>query len=105
MWRSLLLHMCLLQPLEVSKMRRKTSIVNSALGRRDREGIVRIRRKIKEHHYLGGKSVYKYQRTEMTIPSKFKDIVEPFLYTDLKVEARREGNNLIIEAKPIERLV
>jgi hypothetical protein len=39
---------------------------------------------------------------ELTIPAKFKDVVEPFLNKDLKVEARREGNSIIIEAKPVE---
>jgi hypothetical protein len=65
---------------------------------------VRIRRKIKERRYLHGKHVYKHQQLELTIPSKFKDIVENFLYKDLKIEARKEGNSLIIEAKPLEKL-
>jgi len=68
------------------------------------ERVVRIRRKLKENHYLRGKAVYKRERLELTIPAKFRDVVEPFLDKDLKVEARREGNNLIIEAKPVEKL-
>lgn len=84
-------------------MRDQLNMINPALGRRNRDGIARIRRKIKERRYLHGKSIYRHQQLELTIPAKFRDIVEPFLYTDLKVEARREGNNLIIKAKPVEK--
>ena len=79
------------------------NIIDPGLGRRDRAGIVRIRRIVKERRYLHGKSIYKHQQLELTIPAKFKDIVEPFMCTDLKIEARREGGNLIIEAKPVEK--
>jgi len=41
---------------------------------------------------------------ELTIPAKFRNVVEPFLNKDLKVEAKREGINLIIEANPVEKL-
>lgn len=68
-----------------------------------REHVVRIRRKTKQNRYFDGKRIYKREQLELTIPSKFKDIVEPFLDKDLKVEAKREGTSLIIEAKPIER--
>jgi len=66
--------------------------------------VVRIRRKLKENRYFHGKRIYKREQLELTIPSKFRDVVEPFLDKDLKIEAKREGNSLIIEAKPIERL-
>jgi len=69
----------------------------------ERERIVRIRRKLKQNRYFDGNRVYKREQLELTIPAKFKDVVEPFLDKDLKVEARREGNSLIIKAKPIER--
>lgn len=68
-----------------------------------RERIVRIRRKLKQNRYCHGKGIYKREQLELTIPAKFKDMVEPFLNKDLKVEAKRKGNNLIIEAKPVER--
>ena len=67
------------------------------------EHVVRIRRKLKQQRYCRGKAVYKRHQLELTIPSKFKDVVEPFLDKDLKVEARREGNTIIIQAKPVER--
>jgi len=86
--------MRLLRPVEVSKMRNSTSI----------ERVVRIRRKTKENRYFNGKRVYKREQLELTIPSKFRDIIEPFLDKDLKVEAKQEENTLIIKAKPIERL-
>jgi len=70
----------------------------------ERDHVVRIRRKLKQNHYCHGKGIYKREQLELTIPSKFKDVVEPFLNKDLKVEARREGNSIIIEAKPVERL-
>jgi len=47
------------------------------------------------------KRVYKYPRYELTIPVKYKDLAEEFMNKDLKVEAKKQGNNLIIEAKPI----
>ena len=93
MRRPLLLHMRLLRPMEVSKMRNPTNI----------ERVVRIRRKVKQNRYFDGKRIYKREQLELTIPSKFRDVIEPFLDKDLKVEARRKGNNLIIEAMPVER--
>ena len=93
MRRPLLLHMLIPCPMEVSKMRNPTNI----------ERVVRIRRKLKENRYFDGKCVYKREQWELTIPSRFKEVVEPFLNKDLKVEARQEGNNLIIEAKPVQR--
>jgi hypothetical protein len=58
---------------------------------------------VKQNRYLGGKRIYKREQLELTIPAKFKDAIEPFLNKDLKIEARREGNGIIIEAKPVER--
>ena len=81
--------------MEVSKMRNPTNT----------ERIVRIRRKLKQNRYCHGKGIYKHEQLELTIPSKFRDVVEPFLDKDLKVEAKQEGNNLIIKAKPAERSV
>ena len=71
----------------------------------DGEHVVRIRRKTKQNRYFDGKRIYKREQLELTIPSKFRDIVEPFLDKDLKVEAKQEGNSLIIEVKPVEKLV
>ena len=68
------------------------------------ERVVRIRRKLKQQHHCHGKGIFRREQLELTIPSKFRDVVEPFLDKDLKVEAKREGNNLIIKAAPIERL-
>jgi len=64
--------------------------------------IVRIRRKVMRSGYLN-KAVYKYSRYELTIPSKYKDLVEAFMNKDLKIEAKQEGTSLVIEAKPVER--
>jgi hypothetical protein len=79
--------------MEVPKMRNPTNI----------DPVVRIRRKIKENRYFNGKRIYKREQLELTIPSKFREVAEPFLNKDLKAEVRREGNNLIIDAKPAER--
>ena len=67
----------------------------------DRDHVVRIRRKLKQQHYLRGKAVYTHHQLELTIPSKYKDVVEPFLNKDLKIDVRREGNSFIINAKPV----
>ena len=68
-----------------------------------REHVVRIRRKLKQNTYRHGKGIYKREQLELTIPAKFRDVVEPFLDKDLKVEAKQEGNTLIIKATPTER--
>jgi len=65
--------------------------------------VVQIGRKIKENRYFDRKRIYKREQLELTIASEFRDVVEPFLDKDLKVEAKRQGNNLIIEAKAVER--
>jgi hypothetical protein len=62
--------------------------------------IVRIRRRVIRSQYLN-KAYYRYHRYELTIPSKYKDLIEAFMNKDLRVEAKQEGNNLIIEAKPV----
>ena len=76
---------------------------SSAMNPYHEHHIVRIRRELKKARYLKGKRVYNYYRYELTIPVKYKDIVEQFMNKDLKVEAKQEDNKLIIEAKPIER--
>jgi len=63
--------------------------------------IVRIRRRVTRSRRLN-KAVYKYSRYELTIPSKYKDLADAFINKDLKVEAKQEGNNLIIEAEPVD---
>jgi len=68
------------------------------------ERFVRIRQRTKRKALLRGKPAYKRRQLELTIPSKFKDLVEPFMDKDLKVEAKRVGNKIIIEAKPIENI-
>ena len=79
------------------KMRRKTN-----MNPYHEHHIVRIRRRIMRSHYLN-KAVYKYTRYELTIPNKYKDLIEAFMNKDLQVEAKQEGNNLVIEAKPAEK--
>jgi len=64
--------------------------------------IVRIRRKATRSRYCN-KAIYTYHRYELTIPSKYKELAEAFMNKDLIVEAKQQGNNLIIEAKPAER--
>jgi hypothetical protein len=58
---------------------------------------------LEKARYLKGKRVYNYYRYELTIPVKFRDIVEQFMNKDLKVGAKQEGASLIIEAKRIEK--
>ena len=62
--------------------------------------IVRLRRRVISTRHLH-KRIYKYHRYELTIPAKYKDLVEEFMNKDLKVEARKEGSTLILEAKPV----
>ena len=87
-----LFHMFLLRALEMPKMRYSPDV----------ERPVRIKRKIRKRRYLSGKHVYKTEQMELTIPAKFKKIIEPFLNKDLRVEARVKGIQLIIDAKPAE---
>jgi len=65
---------------------------------------VRIRRRVKRQHISRGK-VYKHHLLELTIPSRFKHTVEPFMNKDLKVETKIEGDSLIIELKTAEDTV
>jgi hypothetical protein len=65
---------------------------------------VRIKRRLQKTSYLSGKRIYRRERIELTIPARFKDIIEPFLNKDLRVEARVEGSRLLIDAKPVESL-
>jgi len=94
---ALLLHLRLLHELEMPQMRRKTN-----MNPYHEHHIVRIRRKVTRSRYLN-KAVYKYSRYELTIPARYKDLVEAFMNKDLKVEAKQEDNALIIVAKPAER--
>ena len=84
--------------MEMLTMRRTTN-----MNPHHEHHIVRIRRKTTRSSYLG-KAVYKYHRYELTIPAKYKDLAEAFMNKDLTVEAKQQGNNLIIEAKPVEKL-
>jgi hypothetical protein len=94
---SLLLHLRLLHELEMPTMRRKTN-----MNPYHEHAIVRIRRKVTRSHYLN-KAVYRYHRYELTIPARYKDLIEAFMNKDLTVEAKQEANTLIIVAKPAER--
>jgi hypothetical protein len=70
--------------------------------RTDMERPVRIKRKIRKRRYLSGKRVYKRERIGLTIPARYKEVIEPFLNKDLEVDVRREGNSIIIDVKPME---
>ena len=48
---------------------------------------------------LSQKKVYTRHILQLTIPSRFKNVVKPFLNKDLKVETKQVGDNLVIEAK------
>jgi len=65
-----------------------------------KEQHVRIRQKVRKQRNFSRKKVYTSHRLELTIPSRYNDIVEPFLNKDLKVETKRVGDSLVIEAKP-----
>ncbi len=89
MRRKLLFHVLLLLALEVPKMRQPTDI----------ERPVRIRRRAERRRYPNGKSEYKTKQMLLPIPARFRDIVEPFLDKDLRVDVRREGESLIFNAE------
>jgi len=88
MWVSLVLHVHLLHELDMPKMRGRSN-----MNPYHEPHIVRIRHKATRSRYHN-KAIYRYHRYGLTIPSKYKD---------LKVEAKQEGNALIIEAKPVRR--
>jgi hypothetical protein len=98
MWGSVLFHVRLLHELEVPEVWRTLNMNPS-----HEHHIVRIRRKTTRSSYLG-KAVHKYHRYELTIPEKYKDLAEAFMNKDLAIEAKQQGNTLIIEAKPVEKL-
>jgi len=69
------------------------------------EHFVRIQRVLKRQRNFPGKVVYKNNQLEITIPSRFKNTVEPFMDKDLKVETKFEGDSLVIELQPVENTV
>jgi hypothetical protein len=67
----------------------------------DLERPVRLTRRIERRSVPSGKRVCRKERMRLTIPSRYKEVVGPFLDRDLKVNVRRIGNSLIIDAKPV----
>ena len=61
---------------------------------------VRIRRKMRQTH--NGKDLKRYQQLELTIPSRFKELVEPFIGKDLIVDMKCKDNRIFIEAKRVD---
>ncbi len=61
---------------------------------------VRIRRKMRQIH--NGKDLKRYQQLELTIPSRFKDLVQPFIVKDLIVNMKCKDNRILIEAKGVD---
>jgi hypothetical protein len=66
---------------------------------RGREHYVRIRQNTRKYRNFNSKKVYARHILQLTIPNRFKDVVEPFLNKDLKVETKQVGDNLVIKAK------
>ena len=60
---------------------------------------VRIRSRVKQ--YRDGKGVKKHHQIELTIPSRFKDEVKPFMDKDLVLDIKRKDDRIIIEAKAV----
>ena len=60
---------------------------------------VRIRQNTRKYRNFNSKKVYARHILQLTIPNRFKNVVEPFLNKDLKVETKREGDSLVITAK------
>ncbi len=92
MWHTMRSHVFLPGDLEVTKMRHPTDV----------ERTVKIRRRIQRKRYLNGKSVYKVEKTVLTIPARFRNMIKPFIDKELKIDVRQEGGHLIIDAKPLE---
>ena len=66
---------------------------------RGTEHYVRIRQNTEKYRNFPGKKVYARHILQLTIPNRFKDVVEPFLNKDLTVETKQIGDNLIIKVK------
>jgi len=60
---------------------------------------VRIRQNTRKYRNFNSKKVYARHILQLTIPNRFKNVVEPFLNKDLKVETKQVGDNLVIKAK------
>ena len=63
---------------------------------------VRIRRSIKQ--YRNGHGVKRHNRLELTIPSRFKDLVKPFIGKDLILDIKCKNDRIIIEAKAVDTM-
>ena len=57
---------------------------------------MKIRRWKSKTRYLGGKSVYEYERFSMNLPAKFGDAVEPFLNKDLDITVKKKGEDTLV---------
>ena len=66
----------------------------------DGSPFVRIRSKMKQYH--NGKGVKRYHRLVLTIPSRFKEVVKPFMDKDLVLNVKRKDDSIIIEAKAVD---
>jgi len=61
--------------------------------------VVRIYRRVCRRRY-GSKRVYAYARLYVPLPTRFRELVEPFLNQELEIEVRVEAGRLLVEASP-----
>jgi len=64
------------------------------MARRDQT--IKIYRRIAKKRYLKGKHVYEHLRIYVPIPSKFHNIIKPFLNQRLKIEMVKQGDCIVI---------
>ena len=58
--------------------------------------LMRIHRVKSRKRCLGGKKVYECECLRVEIPSRFKEVVEPFLGQDLKMDVESREDRVII---------
>jgi len=66
--------------------------------------LVRIQRRVSKKLYLKAKRTYEYERIFLDIPSKFHEILKPFLKQDFDVKVAMEENRVIVTLTPRENV-
>jgi len=61
---------------------------------------IKIYRRLAKKRYLKGKHMYEHERLCVPIPSRFHDIVKPFLNQRLKIEVANRGGGLVVALNP-----
>jgi len=61
---------------------------------------IKIYLRLGKKRYLKGKHTYEHKRIYLPIPSRFHDLIKPFLEQRLKIEVTSQNDGLVITLNP-----